>query len=47
MKKLLVNYGGIILFYSVLIFGVLLLNARFAYLNNLPTNVANNNIIND
>ncbi len=32
MKK----YGGLILFYGIIILGVLLLNERFRYLNNLP-----------
>lgn len=35
MKKKLMNVGGIILFYSVIIFGVLLLNLRFSYLNEI------------
>lgn len=35
MKKKLTNIGGLILFYSVIIFGVLLLNIRFKQLNNI------------
>ncbi len=35
MKNTLKNYGGLILFYAVIIFGVLLLNYRFNYLNNI------------
>lgn len=35
MKSKLKNFGGIILFYTVLIFGVLLLNLRFSYLNKI------------
>lgn len=38
MKKTLKNFGGIILFYSVIVFGVLLLNIRFSYLNKLNQN---------
>ena len=34
MKKSLINAGVVILFYSVIIFGVLLLNARMSSLNN-------------
>lgn len=41
MKKTLKKFGGLILFYSVIIFGVLLLNLRFAYLNS-HNNLANN-----
>jgi len=33
MKKTLKNIGGLILFYSVIVVGVLLLNVRFSYLN--------------
>lgn len=38
MKKMLKDFGGIILFYSVIILGVLLLNIRFSYLNKLDQN---------
>lgn len=45
MKRKLMNVGGIILFYSVLVFGVLLLNLRFSYLNkNIETNINNSYI---
>ena len=44
MKKKLVNVGGIILFYSVIVFGVLLLNLRFTYLNEINNNVNENYI---
>lgn len=37
MKKRFLNYGGLILFYSVIIIGVLLLNLRFSYLNEETT----------
>lgn len=33
MKKKFLEYGGLILFYSIIIMGVLLLNIRFSYLN--------------
>lgn len=39
MKKIIVNYGGIILFYLFLILCIVLLNARFSYLN---SNVSKN-----
>lgn len=35
MKKTLKNFGGLVLFYSVIIIGVLLLNIRFSYLNEI------------
>lgn len=35
MKKTLENIGGFILFYLVIIFGILLLNMRFAHLNSI------------
>lgn len=33
MKKRIINYGGLVLFYVVIIMGILLLNMRFSYLN--------------
>lgn len=33
MKQLITKYSGAILLYSVIIFGVFALNARFKYLN--------------
>ena len=33
MKKTLLKYKGAILFYSILVCGILLLNVRFDYLN--------------
>ena len=45
MKKTLTNIGGLILFYSVIIFGVLLLNLRFEHLNNIESKVIDNNYI--
>lgn len=42
MKKTLNNIGGLILFYSVIVIGVLLLNMRFSYLNAVNTeNIGN------
>ena len=38
MKKVLANYGGAILFYFVIIAMVLIVNARFNYLNTLENN---------
>lgn len=45
MKKTLTDIGGLILFYVVIIIGVLLLNLRFAYLNNLDNIDINDNCI--
>lgn len=45
MKKTLENVGGIILFYSVIIIGVLLLNMRFEHLNNVNNNQINESYI--
>lgn len=42
MKKTLENIGGFILFYLVIVFGILLLNMRFSYLNSTK-NVGNCN----
>ncbi len=38
MKNIVKKFGGLILFYSVIVFGVLLLNQRFAELNELNNN---------
>ena len=38
MKKKFADLGGIILFYLVLVIGVLPLNLRVTYLNKLPQN---------
>lgn len=35
MNQLWKNYGGLILFYGVIIIGVILLNERFRYLNQI------------
>ena len=45
MKKTLTNIGGLILFYLVIIFGVLLLNMRFAHLNDVKNIEIDNNYI--
>ena len=37
MKKIMINYGGLIMFYLVIVVGVLLLNLRFSYLNENTT----------
>ncbi len=34
MNDLMKKYGGLILFYGIIILGVLMLNERFRYLNN-------------
>lgn len=45
MKKTLTNFGGLILFYLVIIIGVLLLNMRFKNLNNIKIDEINKNYI--
>jgi len=45
MKKTLTNMGGLILFYLVIIIGVLLLNLRFKHLNDIEKIEINNNYI--
>lgn len=45
MKKTLTNIGGLILFYMVIVFGVLLLNLRFAHLNSDGITELDNNYI--
>ncbi len=45
MNQLWKNYGGLILFYGVIIIGVILLNERFRYLNQINNqNVEENKI---
>lgn len=34
MNELIKQYGGLILFYAIIVLGVLMLNERFRYLNN-------------
>jgi len=45
MKKKLMDMGGLILFYSVIVIGVLLLNFRFSHLNNKNNENINNTYI--
>lgn len=45
MKKTLTNIGGLVLFYLVIIIGILLLNMRFEHLNNSEKSEINNNYI--
>jgi len=45
MKKTLTNIGGLILFYMVIVFGVLLLNLRFEHLNSNKNLEIDNNYI--
>lgn len=45
MKKFMEKNYGIILFYGVIILGVLMLNFRFSYLNNNSNTVNNQNVI--
>ncbi len=45
MKKIIEKYSGVILLYSVIIFGVFALNARFKYLNELEKKGENSTIV--
>jgi len=45
MKKHLENFGGLIIFYLVIVVGVLLLNMRFERLNNTENIKIDNNYI--
>jgi len=38
MNELMKKYGGLILFYGIIILGVLMLNERFRYLNSQQIN---------
>lgn len=42
MRKVLVNYGGIILFYLTIVLCIFLINTRFNYLNNTMSQVIYN-----
>lgn len=37
MKNAVLNYGGLVIFYLVIIIGVLLLNMRFSYINEIQS----------
>ena len=43
MNQLWKNYGGLILFYGVIVIGVILLKMRFRYLNQMKHLVVNEN----
>ena len=45
MKKFMEKNCGIILFYGVIVLGVLMLNFRFSYLNNNSDTINNHNTI--
>ena len=45
MKKTVVNLAGVVLFYSVIVIGVLLLNMMFEHLNNVDNNNFNEKYI--
>lgn len=45
MKKIITKYNGAILLYSVIIFGVFAINARFKYLNEVEMKGENSNIV--
>lgn len=45
MKKNLLNYGGLILFYAVIIIGVIVLNARFSCLNESSNHMIDEDIL--
>ena len=42
MKKTFVNVGGLVIFYTIIIVGVLLLNQRFSVLNDNIDSETNN-----
>lgn len=44
MKKVLVNYGGIMLFYLVIILGLFFLNMRVEYINKSSNNDFRNDV---
>lgn len=44
MKKVLVNYGGIVFFYLVVILGMVFLNLRAEYVNNRKNTSFQNDI---
>lgn len=45
MKKFMEKNCGVIMFYGIIILGVLMLNFRFSYLNNNSTNSNSENTI--
>ncbi|MBQ6687584.1 MAG: hypothetical protein IJN03_03580 [Bacilli bacterium] len=45
MKKFMVKNFGVILFYGIIVLGVLVLNFRFSYLNNNTKNINNQSTI--
>lgn len=45
MKKIITKYSGAILLYSVIIFGVFALNARFKYLNEVEMKGENSSVL--
>jgi len=46
MKNVLVNYGGVVLFYIVIIIGILVMNYDSSYLHNNDNNRVSNQIVN-
>lgn len=41
MKKIVVNYGGIVLFYLVIVLGIIFLNTNTTYMgSNINTDIA-------
>ena len=38
MKNIIRNIGGLIAIYAIIVFGVLLLNLRFSYINEIQSN---------
>ncbi len=45
MKKIIKNYCGVILLYSVIIFGAIILNTRFQYLNEINEKGDNSSLV--
>lgn len=45
MKKVLSKIGGLLIIYALIIIGVLLLNSRFRYINEIQSKNIDNNYI--
>ena len=41
MKKVLVEFGGVILLYTVIFFGIIAISSRVSYINNVNDNTNN------
>jgi len=41
MKKVLVEFGGVVLLYIVIFFGIIAISSRISYINNIEDNTNN------